>query len=169
MTSNTPAPLRPSGLHVRIHPFRELSAGVLYEALKLRQDVFMLEQDCLYPELDGLDPRCLHVVGTAPAQTDDGETAVAAYARILPPGLKFEDVSIGRIVVDAAFRHRRYGRDLVAFCLEACRDRYPGAPVRIEAQEHLREFYARLGFVVTSPRFLLDGILHVNMVRTPSS
>ena len=166
MPATFPEPLRPSGLQMRIHPFHELSAEVLYAALKLRQDVFMLEQDCLYPELDGLDPGCLHVVGSDPSKAQGAGPVVAAYARIVPPGLKFEDVSIGRIVVDAAVRHRRYGRDLVAYCLEACRERYPDAPVRIEAQAHLREFYARLGFVETSPRFLLDGILHVNMVWT---
>lgn len=150
-------------MHFHTDPFGRLSPEMLYAALKLRQDVFMLEQDCLYPELDGLDPHCLHVTGTLPEEA--GTPKLVAYARLVPPGLKFPEVSIGRIVVDPRHRGHRHGQELVEVCLGECASRFKGCAISIEAQYHLREFYGSLGFRETGPKFLLDGILHVNMLH----
>lgn len=142
----------------RLFDFYELSAGLLYDLLKLRQDVFIVEQKSIYPDLDGLDEVCGHLTGL------DGER-LAAYLRIVPPDEKYEEPSLGRIIVAVDYRGNKIGYELVRKGLDFAEQRYGKVPIRIEAQAHLEKFYTRLGFRVMTEPFDSDGILHIEMLR----
>jgi ElaA protein len=144
---------------VKLHSatFGELDAATLYALLRLRVDVFVVEQHCAYPELDGRDtePGALHLWLTA-----DGDRAPLGYLRILtePDG----DTRIGRVAVAAAARGAGVARQLVEAALTQVGDR----PCALDAQAHLVGFYRSLGFSVTGPEYLEDGIPHVPMRRS---
>lgn len=140
-------------LHVK--RFDELSAAELYAILKLRVEVFMLEQRCLYPELDGLDRDALHVW----LSDADG---VAAYLRILDRGVRSDFVTIGRVI--AARRRCGLGTAVMREGIRAARERFGGGPVYVEAQTYAQPFYERLGFRRISEPFDEDGIPHVKML-----
>lgn len=136
--------------------FSELTADELYEILKLRVDVFVVEQACPYPEIDGHDPAALHLAGW------EGET-LAAYARVLMPGAVHQDPAIGRVVVRKSHRGKGIARALVEKAKEAAAERYGDIPVHLSAQYHLKEFYASCGFRTVSEPYDEDGIPHVDM------
>jgi ElaA protein len=140
--------------------FNQLSPSQLYDLLKLRQRVFVVEQNCVYLDLDGIDHRCWHGMG----HTADG--ALAAYARVVPPLLKFPGPSIGRVVTAPEFRRRGIGADLMAQALGRTRQLFPGQTIHIAAQAQLEAFYRRLGFVVAGFPYDDDGIRHVDMTTT---
>lgn len=142
--------------------FDQLSVHDLHALLRLRQDVFVVEQACLYPDIDGLDPQCLHGLG----QSADG--MLAAYARVVPPGLKFDEPAIGRVIVAPAWRGRSLGGVLMREAIAATRHAYPGAAIRISAQAHLQGFYRSLGFETVSDPYDEDGIAHVDMLNHPT-
>lgn len=145
-----------------ISSFKELDTADLYQILSLRINVFMLEQNCLYPECDHKDQAAAHLF----LQHGD---RILAYARLLPPGISFPNsAAIGRVVVDSEYRSSGLGRDLVSRALTQTLQLYPGTPIRISAQQHLEEFYASLGFHTESPAYLEDGIPHIRMVYTSS-
>lgn len=135
----------------------ELSAGQLYAVLAARVAIFVVEQNCPYQDLDGLDVDAEHLIAWS-------GTEVAGYLRVLAPGTLFDDPSIGRIITTKPFRGSGLGRDLVAKGLERTRQRYPGKPVRISAQKYLEKFYRDFGFVAVSEPYLEDGIPHVEML-----
>jgi ElaA protein len=137
--------------------FDELSAGELYAIVALREQVFVVEQRCAYLDADGIDPRCRHVWGTA-----DG--AVLAYLRYVPAGVKYEEASLGRVVVAPAARGTGLGRTLMRRAL----DDYGGERLRLAAQAHLERFYAELGFRTVSAPFMDDNIPHLYMLRDPT-
>jgi ElaA protein len=136
--------------------FNELDAQALYDILQLRLEVFALEQACLYQDLDGLDPQCLHM-----QCRDDGK--LLAYQRCLPPGLSYPASSLGRIVVAPAGRGRQMGRELVRRGIECNRQQWPDSGITIGAQAHLEAFYASFGFVTEGEPYDEDGILHITM------
>ena len=136
--------------------FNELDAQALYDILQLRLEVFALEQACLYQDLDGLDPQCLHM-----QCRDDGK--LLAYQRCLPPGLSYPASSLGRIVVAPAGRGRQTGRELVRRGIEGNRQQWPDSGITIGAQAHLEAFYASFGFVTEGEPYDEDGILHITM------
>ena len=140
-------------LHVK--RFDELSAAELYAILKLRVEVFMLEQRCLYPELDGLDRDALHVW----LSDADG---VAAYLRILDRGVRSDFVTIGRVI--AARRRCGLGTAVMREGIRAARERLGADTIYVEAQTYARPFYERLGFRQVSEPFDEDGIPHVKML-----
>jgi len=140
------------------HTFEELTPSELYEIIKLRQDVFIIEQECIYPDIDGYDNKALHMLGKSKKE-------LVAYARIFEPGLKYKESSIGRIVVHPDFRNRGYGKKLVQNCINYCRKNYIGTGIRIEAQSHLQRFYENLGFVAKGEIYPVDGIPHVQMIQ----
>lgn len=140
----------------RIKRFDELTPRELYAILKLRVDVFVVEQNCPYAELDGLDQGALHVW----LEDEDG---VAAYLRVMDRGAESEYVSIGRVV--AAKRRRGLGNRVLELGLRAARDAFGEQPVYLEAQTYAKELYRRQGFREISGEFLLDGIPHVKMLR----
>ena len=139
----------------------ELTPDVLYAFLRLRSAVFVVEQDCVFPEMDGRDPQCEHLCGW------DG-AALAAYLRLVPPGVRTAEVALGRVVVAAAARGTGLGRAAMREGLARCAQRYPGQPVKVSAQHHLEAFYSSLGFTAVGTPYDEDGILHVDMVRRSS-
>lgn len=142
----------------RWYAFDELGVDQLYAIVAAREAVFVVEQDCAYQELDGLDPAATHLVGWA-------ETQVAAYLRILAPGVRFSEPSMGRILTTAPFRATGIGRQLVQLGLDHVDEQFKGASVRISAQAHLQKFYGSFGFATVSQPYLEDGIPHVEMLR----
>lgn len=143
----------------QIASFDELSNTELYKAMKLRQDVFAVEQDCVYQDADGLDLQAIHIACW------DGDNLLA-YQRCLPPGLQERDSTLGRIVVAPAARGKDLGKELVRRGIRHNLERWPGAGIRIHAQAHLEKFYNDLGFVTDSAPYPLDGIPHLEMVLT---
>ena len=142
--------------------FAGLAVADLYEMLALRQQVFVLEQTCLYPDIDGLDPGAHHLLGW---RTVDGKRELAATLRCLAPGAKYDEMSLGRVVTSPSARGTGLGRELVAQGI-ACAERlHPGHAIRIGAQAHLETFYAGFGFRTVSAPYDEDGILHIDMLR----
>jgi ElaA protein len=139
--------------------FGELTLEQLYRLLALRSEVFVVEQRSLYLDADGYDPECFHLLGLTP------EGQLGAYLRALPPGLKFPEASLGRVVTSPALRGKAQGRELVARGLAFLAERFPGAPVRIGAQAYLQRFYEGFGFVQVSDIYDEDGIPHLDMRR----
>ena len=125
-----------------------------------RQEVFAIEQHCAYLDVDGLDERAYHLAAWSPLQREP-----LAYARLLEPGAKYAEPSIGRVLTTAAARGRGLGRELMVRALAHAAATWPGVGVRIGAQSRLESFYASLGFVVAGPRYLEDGIDHTEMLR----
>ncbi len=146
--------------------FAQLSTGTLYQLLKLRVDVFVVEQDCPYPELDALDCRqdCWHLLGTRPTM-EQNSAELIAYARILPPSGRFPGPSIGRVVVAEPYRRQGIGLQLMQQALQLAASHWPTQPVHISAQAHLQAFYQALGFIAEGETYLEDGIPHRHMYR----
>lgn len=147
-------------LNWQIKSFHQLNGDELYEILKLRVDVFVVEQACPYPELDGKDrhSQTLHVMGK------DGNNKICAYLRILAPGVSYKQSSIGRVVVEKKHRGNGSSRQMVGFALEAIKEKWPDAGIKIGAQTYLKNFYASFGFTQISESYLEDGIPHIDMV-----
>jgi len=148
-------------IHWKIKSFNQLYTDELYELLKLRVDVFVVEQNCPYPEIDGKDrhPKTLHLSG----KEKDG--ALIAYLRILPPGLSFTEVSIGRVVVAKESRGEGISDTLLKNALDQIHQVWPGKNIRIGAQVYLKKFYESHGFEAISKSYLEDGIPHIDMIR----
>ncbi len=140
------------------HRFTDLSASQLYAVCAAREAVFVVEQSCPYQELDGLDLDAMHLTGWS-----GGE--VAAYLRVLGPGVRYTEPSIGRVLTSGPFRGTGLGRTLLEMSLAYVGTHYPGRGVRISAQAHLERFYGSLGFQTVSERYLEDDIPHVQMLR----
>jgi len=143
--------------------FQELTAGQLFDVLKLRVDVFVVEQQCAYRELDEYDrhSEVRHLSG----RNEVGE--LIAYARLLPPGLRYPEANIGRFVVKADFRKQGIGHQLLRTALNEISRCWEQSPIRISAQDFLQAFYAQYGFIRVSDVYLEDGIPHVEMVKEP--
>lgn len=137
-------------------PFASLDVAQLYALLQLRQDVFVVEQDCAYPDLDGLDQHGWHM------RCLDGDTLLA-YQRCLPPGLAYPESSLGRIVVNPAARGTGLGRELVQRGIDFNRQQWPQTDIYIGAQAYLQALYNSLGFFGEGEPYLEDGILHLHM------
>lgn len=137
----------------------ELSAQQMHAILKARCDVFIVEQNCAFPEIDDYDHVALHL--TAWANGDQ----VAAYLRILPPSSTYAEPSLGRVLSGTAFRGTGIGRQLIAEGLKRLELRYPNQSVRIGAQSYLIQFYGAFGFKIASEEYIEDGIPHVEMLR----
>lgn len=140
--------------------YNELTADELYDIMKLRVDVFVVEQNCPYHELDGLDKIAYHLW----LEDSDG---IAAYLRILPPGAAFGDPALGRVI--SARRRCGVGSVLLNEGIEAVRELYGALPITIEAQVYAKQFYEKAGFVQVSDPFDEDGIPHIRMQRKPKS
>jgi ElaA protein len=154
--------VRSDALRWRWSRFDELSPVQLYALFAARIAVFVVEQDCPYQDLDGLDLEAEHLIAWSGAE-------VAAYLRLLGPGVRFAEPSIGRVITTQAFRSSGLGRELMARGVARCDEQFPGQPLRISAQAHLERFYGEFGFVKASDVYLEDGIPHIEMLRTPRS
>ncbi len=147
-------------LTYRCKAFNELSVLQLYAIMALRQEVFVVEQNCPYLDADGKDLAAHHLVGY------DDEGTTVAYARLLPKGVSYEHhASMGRIVTKPAVRGRGLGRELMKNALDWADRLYPNESLKISAQTYLRKFYEDFGFVVSGEEYLEDGIPHLPMVR----
>src|SRR5471032_2454715 len=142
--------------------FEELGTHTLYEVLALRQRVFVLEQQCLYPDLDGYDQQAMHLLGW---RTVDGQRQLAAYLRCLAPGAKYTEMSLGRVLTTAAARGTGIGRQLLEQGIARAEALHPGHHFRIGAQLYLEKFYASFGFQTVTAPYDEDGIMHIDMVR----
>jgi ElaA protein len=142
--------------------FGGLSGDDVYDMLALRSVIFVVEQDCVYLDPDGLDRDAWHLLGR------DGAGRLLAYVRVVDPGLKYTPPSIGRVVVDPSQRGTGLGHVLVAEALRRCEATWPGQPNRIGAQARLRGFYGRHGFVADGEVYLEDDIEHIDMERPGS-
>lgn len=140
--------------------FDKLTNVELYQILQLRSEVFVLEQNCVYLDLDGKDIQCLHLIGRSKP-----DNQLCAYSRIVPPGLSFAEPSIGRILTSPRFRAQKFGKELLQKSIEETEKRYPEHPIRIGAQTYLTKFYNSFGFVASGSPYDEDGIEHVEMVK----
>jgi ElaA protein len=147
-------PMIPGELQWHDRAFAELTCAELHAILELRSRVFVVEQACIYQDVDGLDPIARHVWAEAGGR-------LAAYLRIMPAGAKYAEVSIGRVVTAPEARGTGLGRELMKRGLAAAGD----VPLRLGAQAHLERFYNELGFVRASDVYDEDGIPHVEMTR----
>ena len=141
--------------------FKELSTEVLYKIFQLRIAVFCVEQNCPYQDVDGKDMDAFHVMGF------DDENNLLAYARILPAGIAYKEISIGRVVSAAKVRRTGAGKLLMKKSLEFIQNKFGNLPVRISAQAYLQKFYEGFDFLVVSEPYLEDNIPHVEMLFTP--
>lgn len=140
-----------------IKEFNQLSLKQLYDVLQLRSEVFVVEQNCVYQDLDGKDNKALHVLGY-------DEDELVAYTRLFKPGHYFIEASIGRVVVKANYRKFGYGYDLMNTSIDAVKHYYKTDNIRISAQCYLKQFYSNLQFKIEGEEYLEDGIPHVNML-----
>ena len=136
--------------------FEELKVEELYKILRLRAEVFILEQNSLYQDLDNNDQKALHIFAAKEGQ-------IFAYSRILQPGVKYSETSIGRIITIENLRGLGIGKLLVKESLAQCFKRWPKTSISISAQHRLETFYANLGFTTVSSPYLEDGIPHIKM------
>lgn len=154
----TPMPDNMDTLAWRWLAFDALSLGELHDLLQLRSEIFVVEQNCVFQDIDGADRQGIHVLGGREGQ-------LLAYARCFPPGVKFAEACIGRVATRAAARGQGLGHALMAQALSAVEALWGRQAIRIGAQAHLRAFYARHGFVCTGSAYIEDGIAHVEMLR----
>lgn len=145
-------------LQWRWYRLEEFDALTLYGYLQLRQDIFVVEQNCAYPDMDQYDAVSQHLLGR------DQNGRILAALRLVPPGLKYPEPSIGRVITHADARRGGTGSKLVAEGLRQSGLLYPGLGHQIGAQSHLQGFYGRFGFIATGPEYLEDNIPHVDMV-----
>jgi ElaA protein len=156
-------PPREGVLRWRCLPFGALSADTLYRLLRLRSEVFVVEQNCVFLDMDGLDPQCLHVLGEL--VDADGTPHLHASTRLVPPGVAFAEASIGRVVTAPAARGGGIGHALMAESVRLLERLWGPQPIRIGAQAHLEAFYNRHGFVSDNKPYIEDGIPHIEMLR----
>ncbi|WP_404407519.1 GNAT family N-acetyltransferase [Jeotgalibacillus malaysiensis] len=145
----------------KVNRFDELTARELHDILKARVDIFVVEQNCAYHEVDGYDPESWHL-----QLKIDGK--LAAYARLMKAGTKYNKASIGRIIVLEEFRSRNLGRQLVQKSINVMKE-WGTKEIMLQGQTYLRNFYSSFGFEEVSSEYLDDGIPHVDMLLTIES
>ncbi len=136
--------------------FQNLSAAQLYAVLQLRNEVFVVEQQCIFQDADNHDQVSYHLLGW-------GQDALIAYARIIPPGQIYENASIGRVVCKQIYRGKNLGKLLMQEAIAYCVELFGQHTITIGAQLYLKEFYTSLGFQQCSDIYLEDGIEHIKM------
>nr|WP_299343440.1 GNAT family N-acetyltransferase [Allomuricauda sp.] len=145
-------------MEIIIKTFSELTKKELYEILRLRNEVFVVEQNCAYQDLDDKDDKALHVLG-------QNEASIIAYARIFKPGDYFDNAAIGRVVVAKEGRKLGYGKQIMEATISEVNQRFPNSTIELSAQTYLKKFYSDLGFSSHGSEYLEDGIPHVRMIK----
>lgn len=138
--------------------FKDISVDDVYKIVQLREKVFVVEQECVFLDADGLDVHAVHIY----TKTDSGD--ISAYLRVLPPGNPYYEPSIGRVVVAKESRGQHLGKELMLQGIQYTKKHYAGHTIRITAQLYLDSFYTSLGFRAIESPFLLDGINHQYML-----
>ena len=134
--------------------FQELTVDELYELLRVRSEVFVVEQDCVYQDMDGDDQKAIHLWLTMADK-------VVALARVCPAGTHMSEISIGRVITTE--RGKGYGKQIMLYAIEAAKEHFGAKQIDIEAQEYAKGFYESVGFRQSSESFMLDGIPHIRM------
>jgi ElaA protein len=137
--------------------FDELTPAELYTLLRLRTEVFVVEQQCIFQDMDDKDQSCYHLMGWE-------ENNLVAYTRLVPPGVIYTEPSIGRVVSSPLVRGRGIGRTLMEKSIEQTEALFGPVPIRIGAQVYLQTFYTGLGFSPVSEPYIEDGIPHIEMI-----
>jgi ElaA protein len=140
----------------KIKRFEALSLDELYAILQLRSEVFVVEQNCVYQDIDYKDQKAIHLIGECEGKT-------VAYARLFKPNDYFENASIGRVIVKPDYRHLKLGHELMREAIQAVKTTFGESQITISAQLYLQKFYESHGFVATSEEYLEDDILHIEM------
>jgi ElaA protein len=142
--------------------FSDLSPLELYHLLQLRSEVFVVEQNCVFLDMDNSDQQCFHLMGCI-------ENKLVAYARIVPPGRIYKEASIGRVVTSPSVRKKGVGKLLMQKAIEICNQLFGNTDIRIGAQFYLKNFYGCFGFNQVSDVYLEDGIEHIYMLKNAST
>src|ERR1044072_2992904 len=137
--------------------FDNLLPYELYKILRLRIEVFVVEQNCVFQDADNKDEGCFHFMGFA-------QNELVAYTRLSPPGYIYKEVSIGRVVTSPAHRRKGLGTELMRRSIDLCKQFFGDVNIKIGAQYHLVKFYSALGFEIIGEKYLEDGIEHVHMM-----
>ena len=138
--------------------FEQLLSSELYEILRLRAAVFVVEQDCVYQDIDNKDQKALHIIGSK-------NNKIVAYARILDQGVYFEEAAIGRVIIAQTERQFGYGHELVDTSIAGIYKNFGTKTIKISAQKHLEKFYQQHGFITIGQEYIEDGIPHIAMVK----
>lgn len=145
-------------MKIQVKTFEELNLQELYQLLRLRSRVFVVEQDCVYQDIDGKDDKALHVLGYE-------NDVLVAYTRIFSPGYYFAEAAIGRVVVDENSRKKAFGHDILKASVAAVEERFGTKQIKLSAQTYLTKFYEQHGFKQVGEGYLEDGIPHIAMVK----
>lgn len=141
-----------------IKKFKELSVDELYRILELRNNVFVVEQECIYQDCDRKDLEAYHLFCIE-------NDKIIATLRILEKGISYDEISIGRVVVDKLYRRKNLGRKAMEMAIDFIKNTYGNSPIRISAQVYIKDFYESLGFKAVSDIYLEDDIPHIEMLR----
>lgn len=145
-------------MQIIIKAFEDLRLQELYEILQLRSEVFVVEQDCVYQDIDGKDQKAIHVLGTE-------KDKLVAYTRIFPPGVYFQEAAIGRVVVKDSSRKNKFGHEILKASVKTIKARFKTGTIKLSAQTYLTRFYESHGFEQIGEGYLEDGIPHIAMVK----
>lgn len=146
-------------MEIKVLKFEEFSLQTLYEALQLRAEVFVVEQNCPYQDVDGKDQKALHVLGYQ-------DSKLVAYTRLFKPGDYFERASIGRVIVKENYRKYGYGKDIMNASIAVLEKDFQANEIEISAQVYLKKFYNDLGFKEFGEGYLEDDIPHIRMLKS---
>lgn len=145
-------------MEILVKSFDQLSIEELYEILQLRSEVFVVEQNCVYQDIDGKDNHAMHIIGIK----DD---KLVGYARCFPAGIYFKEAAMGRVIIREEYRSRKLGHEILKAALGAIKEYYDADAIRLSAQLHLTGFYENHGFKPVGTDYLEDGIPHINMIQ----
>ena len=141
-----------------VKTFNQLTTSELYDLLQLRSEVFVVEQDCVYQDIDGKDQKAFHILGIK-------NNKIVAYTRVFGPGDYFNEAAIGRVVVKESERKFKYGYDIMKTSIDAVDYHFRVTTIKVSAQTYLRKFYNNLGFKQVGEEYLEDGIPHIAMIK----
>jgi ElaA protein len=145
----------------QIKPYSEINTNEFHDIVVLRLKAFVVEQNCIYLDLDGKDKKCYHLI------CRDGMGTVVGTARIVPPGMSYAEVSIGRVVIDQSIRGTGAGHLLLEHCMRYIVEEFGEVAIRISAQKHLEKYYGQHHFFSTGKEYLEDNIPHIEMLYSP--
>lgn len=148
-------------IHWEVKHYNNLSLDEFHDLIQLRIEVFVIEQDCPYQDVDGKDKVSFHLIGRV-------NDKIVATSRILPPGISYEEVAIGRVVIGESARGKGYAHDMMQQSKDFIVQEFGNVPIRLSAQKYLESYYGAHGFKSTGKEYLEDGIPHVEMLFQPS-